>query len=261
MNKTCLSYWFPKIKAAGAPVPKTTIIDFGHEQSRELLKIFDVQSPPELVTLTALIRAAADEVGYPCFLRTGQTSGKHGWKDNCFLADPLLIPQHIAGLVEFSEICDFMGLPFNVWVVRELLKTRLLFRAFHGEMPIVREFRVFVQGAEVACLHPYWPEGCFELFRGSDEWPEGVGRNCHVDEEKYPLWRVNLEAMNTLDHKEMFELTALAEKCGGACGGDWSVDILQDENGKWWVTDMAEANISYHWPGCVNEKKFSATTA
>jgi hypothetical protein len=27
-DKTCLSYWFPKIEAAGLPVPKTKIVSF-----------------------------------------------------------------------------------------------------------------------------------------------------------------------------------------------------------------------------------------
>jgi hypothetical protein len=33
------------------------------------------------------------------------------------------------------------------------------------------------------------------------------------------------------------------------------VDILETKRG-WFVTDMAEAGKSWHWPGCKNEKAF-----
>lgn len=29
--------------------------------------------------------------------------------------------------------------------------------------------------------------------------------------------------------------------------GGWSIDWLQDSNGKWWLTDMAVEILSYRW--------------
>jgi hypothetical protein len=51
------------------------------------------------------------------------------------------------------------------------------------------------------------------------------------------------------------ELDQIAIAAGAALGGAWSVDILETKRG-WFVTDMAEAGKSWHWPGCKNEKAF-----
>ncbi len=50
----------------------------------------------------------------------------------------------------------------------------------------------------------------------------------------------------------MAEIRSLASRAGAAIGGAWSVDILETTRG-WFVTDMAEAHKSYHWPTCPKE--------
>lgn len=99
-------------------------------------------------------------------------------------------------------------------------------------MPACREFRFFVNDAEIECWHPYWPEEALEQG-GAGECYEAL---CEV-EDQGPLRK-------------------LARAAGFAVGGRWSVDILETERG-WYVTDMAEADRSYHWEGCERE---TATT-
>ena len=54
---------------------------------------------------------------------------------------------------------------------------------------------------------------------------------------------------------DLSELTQMAEYASRHFDGAWSIDFLQDAKGGWWLTDMAIATASYHWPGCKNEKR------
>jgi len=97
-------------------------------------------------------------------------------------------------------------------------------------MPICKEFRVFVDGGEVQCYHPYWPEG--SLIQGGDT---------------YFSPGFDYKAFSTPNDEKA--LRKLASESGRAVGGKWSVDLLETTKG-WYITDMVEAHRSYHWPEC-----------
>ena len=224
---TCLSYWFPLIRDAGLPVPETVII----KTDCQLGKLLYNEATDGSLELLTEIRAAARQIGFPVFLRTGHTSNKHYWKDTCFVAHETDIAQHVYDLVEFSEMCCLMGLPTNVWVVRKMLTTAPAFVAFEG-MPIVREFRVFTRKFQPLCIHPYWPQS-------------SIIKPTHTD------WKKRLAEMSVISGAEAEWLRLMAVEAVLATEhGDWSVDFLQDAEGKWWLTDMAEADKAYHWPEC-----------
>lgn len=231
-HKTCLSYWFPLIEAAGVPVPQTKILD-ATDEWHKLAMLCEGKYSPLAQHLAEDICAAATKLGgFPVFLRTGQGNGKHSWSECCCLADPMKVVSHIANLVEWSMNVDFLGLPFRVWAVREMLPTRPLFRcAAYGGFPVVREFRVFVDGGNVLYTVPYWPEGA--VAQGK---PDDVG------------WEAKLYLANTMTDGERQEIEHVATMAGDACGGKWSVDVL-DVQGRFFVTDMAAAELSYGWRG------------
>jgi hypothetical protein len=246
-DKNCFSYWFPKLKAAGLPVPRTVIT----ETEVELVALLDGESPSGFTLFLEQLRAAGDQLGWPAFLRTGHTSGKHHWKRTCYLPSADKLSQHVAALVELSACADVMGLPTNVWCMREMLPTKPVFTApAFGDMPICREFRAFVDGGEVKCLHPYWPHEA--LMRGfpslrADSFEERHELPCDFDlpddfEEKYA-------ALSDLGDDEE-TIRTLASQAGAALGGTWSVDLLDTDRG-WYVTDVAEAARSFHWEGCA----------
>ena len=227
-GSTCLSYWFPIIEAAGLPVPKTVIV----RAKSDLTMLLDGQKPEGWETLLAEIIDAAKTIGYPCFLRTGYGSGKHQWRDTCFVDQPEVLPLHVAALVEWSHVVDMMGLPTDVWVVREMLPVRpLAYLENYGGMPLVREVRGFVRDGQVLCKHPYWPKqsivdggGSASLFTPS----------------------------SSLTSPEEIVVLDLLHRVGRAVPGSWSVDILDTDRG-WYVTDMAEAARSWHEPSCPLE--------
>ena len=223
--------------------------------------LLDGETPPGFGRLCELIELAGNGFGFPAFLRTGLTSGKHRWNETCFLTSRHDIPQHVANLVEYSELADFIGLATDVWVVRELLPTKpLITLPAYGDMPVCREFRVFVKDGKAVCSHGYWPmraliEGCplrprqFPCGIDDDDWSEPAER----------IVPDNLQAIyEELCCGAEFEYwIAMAEAAGAAVGGSWSVDVLQDKNGKWYVTDMAEAGKSFHMEDCPHAVEFA----
>lgn len=264
MDHTCLSYWFPIVsKADGVNVPRTKIYR-AHSIDIDWIRMSlsgAVSWPhPELGDRPALfgaIRAAALELGLPAFLRTGQGSGKHQWTETCFLPDAELptIARHVFALAEWSEMVDMLGLPYDVWVVREMLPVKPLFTAFR-DMPIVREFRLFVRTSDGEVWHaqPYWPAHAFThvIPGGSDG--TVVWKEEHREGLAEPQASI-LEASQRFGPLEFETLCAQAKnaavalKQAGCPVGDWSMDFLQAANGDWYLTDMAEADKSFKWPG------------
>jgi hypothetical protein len=215
-------------------VPKTLIV---HRGECELGLLTDGVIPEGFDLFESRLRTAMDEIGYPCFLRTGQMSDKHNLKDTCFIENKEeSISKHVAQLVETSYIANIAGLPFNFdfWVVREMIPTKPMFHHFNG-MPITRELRFFVKDGGIQCVHPYWPDEAFlELSVEEREKLKSIQLLPSDDEEVYLMAKY------------------IARYFDG-----WSVDFLQDSEGTWWCTDMAVAERSYHHPGCdySNKKK------
>lgn len=288
-DRNCISYWLPRLESAGLPVPRTAIV---HAPDLTYLLDADVRLTPEQQDaegdfFDALEEAAslvAPEPGAAFFLRTGHGAGKHSWDRTCRVRCLDAIPEHVAALVEWSETACFMGaLPYRVWAVREMLPTTPLMHCpRYGNMPVTREWRCFVRGAEVCCVHPYWPRRALEegfpekltgyrksehdadfllAARGSCLSRSGAGGEEEVLEEVYardlPADFDRLyAALCELTPQGEREVRALASRAGAALGGAWSVDVLESERG-YFVTDVALAHESYHWEGCDRANEFT----
>lgn len=241
MNKNCLSYWFPLIRAAGLPVPPTKIV----RTSADLIHLLDGRKPDGWPEFIQELRSAVSDIGTPCFLRTGQGSGKHDWERTCYLQDIEQLERHVAALVEWSECVQLIGLPYDVWVVRKMLPTEpVAVLPRYGNMPLCREFRCFVDDGDVRCVHPYWPREA--IVQGMDEVPDDLN-------ELY-------EKLSALSANDADNVRSLASRAGEAVTGSWSVDVFRSKNG-WSVTDMAIAELSYHWKGCKASERSGANDA
>ncbi len=222
-----LAEWFPVLLGTGVRVPKTFIF----KTDAPLISLFDGEHVAGFDELVSEIAKACEEIGYPAFLRSGQTSAKHDWENTCLLKSKGEIEDHIAAIVEYGECASLIGLPYDTWVVREMLPVDPVFTAFM-EMPITKERRYFIEAGKVICHHPYWPEEAFvNQYVSRDDWHE------------------LLATMNLESEEEIAELTALSEKVSAAFEGAWSLDWLWTKRG-WVAIDMATAESSYHWNGC-----------
>lgn len=232
-NYSCLSYWFPKLRELDINLPNTIFIKINKQIADAALEILydgKIQKGHEdlLDSFFKLMKEKAKLIGYPLFLRSGQTSNKHDWKDSCFVESEKDLIKHFWNIVEFSQIVDFVGLPINVWVFREIIETRPRFY-FFKDMPITTEYRFFFNDNKYVCHHPYWPEGAF--------------KNCKDIKSK-------LTKLYQTDKEEIELLKKLTNKVAKSFDGYWSVDWLRAKNGDWYLTDMADGYDSYHWPNC-----------
>lgn len=234
MDLNCLAYWYPKLKAAGLPTPVTELVHASRETLQDIYRIFEGQPTTAVCEpFFATLHAAAERIGYPLFLRSGHTSGKHNWQNTCYVKRAHDLKEHLLSIVEYSELVSVCGLPCEWWAIRELLPTKMLaYAPEFGHMPICREFRAFVSDAAVECIHPYW--SAIMLEKG------GV-----------PEARKVAESLSRTE--DLSYLRELASRAGAAVRGEWSVDMLDTERG-WFITDMAVAGASYHLSDCPNSK-------
>ena len=228
-----MRYWFPKLQTiSGVRVPKTIMLS----APTNLISIMDGKTPEGFDDFIAQLQSAMGEVGLPAFLRTGHGSGKHYWKDTCYVTSIESVAQHIYELVEWSLCVDLFGLPIDTWAVREFLPCDSPFTAFLGQMPITKECRVFISGGHIVCHHPYWPEEAIEMGEPTDA-----------------AWKDKLAIINTISDGDLAEIIRLAELVAMAFPECWSVDLLHTQRG-WFVIDMAPGEVSFHWPGCPQVK-------
>lgn len=257
-----IAYWFPKLEQVqGIHVPETRIIT----TDLQLDMLLDGELPPAYVDFICQLCDAAESIdGYPCFLRTGHTSGKHSWKDTCYVSKPSDFPSHVAKLVEYSGLVDMLGLPTNTWAVRQLLSTRKLGTLpAYGDFPVVREIRGFIKDGEIVCVHPYWPRQALEQGFPFKALPNAMlPTSWGVPERELPAhFDKMVEAAQELTPYELQHvrnaLTLVAQAFKG--DGAWSVDLLDAGPAYgWWITDMAEAARSFHWPNCDKAVMFGA---
>jgi hypothetical protein len=231
-DKNDIRYWLPRIDAVTDRIPETWLC----APASRLISLADGAWPEYFGEFLDDLAYAGRAAGYPCFLRTGHASFKHSWKGTCFVESPMQFVTRVRELVEESELASLMGLPYDVFAVRKMLKTVPLFHAFRG-MPVTREFRFFTRDGKYACHHPYWPMSALE---------EGG-----PDTEN---WRELLDGSHVYGDAENGALLPLVEKCGAALPGYWSIDALEAEDG-WYVIDCAVADDSWHWPGCPNDRR------
>jgi hypothetical protein len=248
-DRNCLSTWFPRLLAAGLPVPQTKLV----RTNLPLAELLDGRTPDGFDALLGQLDRAARAVGgYPAFLRTGQGSGKHRWKDTCHLRRPEDLARHVAALVEWSVEVDLLGLPTNVWAVRELLPVRpVAVLPRYGDMPLVKEIRAFVADGHRVCFHPYWPAQA--IANGLAGRPGLLSPDEEAQDAAERLERAAtlFRQVSEWGTEERTAALQLIDRVADVFRDDgaWSVDLLRTERG-WLVIDMAEAARSFHWPGC-----------
>lgn len=231
----CINYWYPKLQEIGIRTPRTVIANLG----QDLTLWAWGEAVPGLSSHIERVRLICQEIGYPCFLRSGQTSAKHDWKNSCYLTDDSDLPKHMYAIVEYCAMAGMEGLPVSVFAARELIPTTPICNAFYGDMPITREFRFFVKDGSIDHWQPYWPQGALDGNVDITKFDECT--------ETDTSWMRRLETINHLDGNEYELLASETLKVGKHFGGYWSVDWLQATDGTWYCIDMALGGMSYRY--------------
>lgn len=235
IDRNCISYWFPRLCSADVNRPRTEILRLSRTENSDLQGLAYCAVHPDPVVdpyapVLSFLRDAADKFGLPLFLRTGHGSGKHDWEHTCCLRSLDRAKENIWSLVQWCGEVDMLGLPTDVWAAREMLPVKPFFHCLgYGGMPVVTEWRFFARDGRIQCVHPYWPTDALEQGRPSA-----------------PDWR---DALVYLHRPPPPEAVDQAVRAARAFEGYWSIDVLESTAG-FFVTDMAEGDRSFHWPGC-----------
>lgn len=225
IDPNSMTLWFPKIENLDIPQPKTLFVPL---TPTELGRLYKEALPNSVVDK---VREKCKEIGYPVFVRTDLSSGKHQWDRSCFIESDAKLSDNLYEIQEFN-VC--VELSFVCFVVREYIPMDERFKAFGG-MPVNPERRYFVRNGKVVCHHPYWVEDAI----GSDS------RMPSVDN-----WRELTKEVNTETPDEVYLLTQYAETVSALFPGYWSVDFCKAKDGRWILIDMALGEASWHERTC-----------
>ena len=262
-RQSSMLHWWPKISELPIPQPATYCIQVDHKVMYQVLEEGG-KLPPHLVPE---VQRHCDNAGYPVFIRTDQLSGKHGWKDTCYVERREDLSRHIYALVEETAMADMMqDISFGALFVRNFLKLKTAFTAFYGNMPINREVRCFVRDGKLECKHGYWFEKVFEReeVRAKDTDDHvarlreaGIGSAFREGKTGLPAdWRDQLKKLNTLTADDNQTIQEYAGLVGAQFPGEyWSVDFAQGENGTWYLIDMARGELSWHVTPCPHVRE------
>ena len=226
-DKSSMLYWYALINNLKIPMPRTQMVEIEVHINTDEKKFGGFVDKYE-----DALCGAAEEMGYPLFMRTDHVAGKHDWYRTCFVTDPRLLLNHVFQLVEYSETVDMLGLPVNGIVIREYIEMASIYTAFTGRMPVNPERRYFVRDGKVVCHHPYWVADAIQQGTDAGDLPHN--------------WRELLEGANAESDEEIALLTRYSEMVGTVCGGYWSVDFCLAKDGTWYLIDMAEGEKSWH---------------
>lgn len=243
MNKNSLLYWYPKVKDLDIRMPKTVWVKFPYSIGSELIDRTEEAFVKFNPYLTKIKKIIDKNFCYPVFIRTDLASGKHNWKNACFVRNESELLDRILNVLEFNFMAGILGLDFSAIVIREFLELDWRFKAFHGEMPVAKERRYFINNGEVVCHHPYWIEDAIsQAHKG-----EGEGSFLGYLPHRLPnKWRETLATINFEDLDEVLLLSAYSLQIAQILKGYWSIDFAFSRDENWYLIDMALGEVSYH---------------
>ncbi len=243
MDKNSMTYWYPLIKSLPIPQPRTEIVKLNAGYF-EIMAVIEPDGNIDAIEAQMdEIQEACKEVGIPLFLRTSHTSGKHSWKETCFLTDLSKIRRHISALIEDTAMKE---IPIDALVLRKYIEMDSTFTAFSGKMPVNSERRYFINNGKVQCHHSYWIP---KAISSADEAYAVIGKSNLVSN-----WRELLVELNAESNSEIERLTGWAELVAMKLKGYWSVDFCRAKNGTWYLIDCAQGERSWH-PKCQYAKE------
>lgn len=76
-------------------------------------EILDGKPFPKRIEKKILLKG--EEIGYPLFLRSDQGSGKHEWRDTCYVPNQESLISHVISLLGWHECAGSFNPCFSGW--------------------------------------------------------------------------------------------------------------------------------------------------
>ena len=230
MDINSLFFWWPGLKDERMPRTVGVIFDI-----MDIWPMFDGKETPNVPW--AILAEAAEDIGFPVFVRTDMSSAKHRGPRAYRMDSPADLKRVLALTLEDNCMKNIEGKVCG-FVFRQWIDLAGRFEAFEGHI-IAPEVRVFSVDPKIEGISPgieasyfYWPEEAFErdalrITRSWRELRDEMERETMVPEILGPLEERAIAAVENIGF------------------GSWSVDFALDKNGDWWLIDMALAKDSW----------------
>lgn len=228
-----MTYWWPKLREAEVPTPKTIAVDV---EEAEIDDASDAEGgfTVWLPDMKAVVEAIEEVNGPPAFVRTDQMSAKHamGEASRVTSLDIEHVAEHMWNITEHHEMAWMVPDPKQFYV-REWLDLKSFFSAFQ-DCPIAPEIRWFILDGKVHDHGFYWPKDAIHSHGGlPDDWED--------------LWAKTKEiALSNAAWCEREYVSAVIDQFPE---GYWSLDFALTEDAEWYAIDMARGEASFHPEG------------
>lgn len=233
LSKNNLSFWFPKIKDCGIKVPETTIISVPEDVQRYFyLSSWNKDEQAIIEWVEQNVKPLMAKKVY--FLKNAVFSNKFNFQ-SC-ITRSTKIADDIIG-INYAALClGAMGL--DEIILREIIPHDIAkVPTIYSGMPLRSEFRVFYDFDKHVVLYSanYWD---FDYCS-----PKMYDK---TDKIVFDYMRSEISEKFIANQKHVEELVGIHMK-DVDLNGKWSIDILLDGHGAFWLIDMAVAQNSVYW--------------
>lgn len=242
-NENDFSFWFPKVKDCGIPVPRTFFEKIPNTEQR-LFQAFYMDKPDEDMEI---IRGWSDHDIIPklkemkltghVFIKNARYSNKFNAGGNCNLYGLSNLYRAIAN-INYDALCVGADGVDEI-VVRQFIEyDRKNTPCIYNGLPLRCEFRVFY---DFDTQQPIFTANYWDFDYVYPHLYEATDRIIFEHERE----RLESDFTKHKDHVE--NMVSEAMKNVEGLTGQWSVDILLDEHERFWLIDMAIAQRSAYW--------------
>lgn len=235
------SYWFPKVKNCGMNVPETYFMKL--TGCDDLIRAFYMDNPEKDIRM---VQEWVDSVLAPelrkegllghIFVKNGRFSNKFDFRQ-CELYGVSDLARSIVN-INYQALCCGAGGCDEIVVRKFVEYDRRNTPCIYGGLPLRNEFRVFYDfdSRSTMFVVNYWDYDYVypSLYNATDR--------IVFDHE-----RSRIELCYEEHKEEVNHLVSDAMKSVSGLEGQWSVDVLMDEKGDYWLIDMAVAQRSAYW--------------
>jgi len=216
MHKSCISYWYPKIKGV-VPVPVT--------------EIYNEESVKDGMYFCDWLKETCNMLGFPVLLRTGNFIGEIGWENTCFIKSPERVIPNMLNLVSLSRHYN-LDLPISVWAVSQYIPSTVFFIADrYGNMPVIKKVKGYIKSGVVL-------EGL--SFTDREFLAQGISK-------KDKSFDLVYSTMCELDVTEKVNIQYMLFKIASIfTDGQWEIEFFKSDKGKWFLYNMIKYQETMH---------------
>lgn len=242
------SNWFPKVENCGIKVPKSIIIPIEDKEFFEHMYMEHVEQDLEyyLNFAKTVVMPKIEEAGLGLlFLKNSVFSNKFDARTCMPVDDYVAVAQAIAG-INYGALCVDSGGEQEIIVRQRIWTDSSKIPTIYNGLPLQPEFRVFYDFDAKKVLYSvnYWDYDYVypHLYDATDKivFASQKEKLEHIFSER----REEVEKLIS-DHMPNVE----------GLSGQWSVDILLDCEGTFWLIDMAVAQRSAYWHEVEDARK------